>query len=242
MSLDRPFFSVVIPTYNRSAFILDTLATVFAQTYQNFEVIVVDNASTDNTVELLVPFVAENKIKLVRHDRNYERAKSRNTGQQHAKGDYLTFLDSDDFMYSTGLEDAALFIQQNPHVKIFHNLYELVDSKRSVLYNYRFAPINNAAALICKGNFLSCIGVFLHRDVYTTIFWDETPELVGSEDYEFWFRVIARFPHVGRIEKINSGILHHHGRTMNHIRLETTAKRFDYSINKVETTPELIKV
>src|SRR5688500_13474226 len=99
-------FSIVIPTYNRQDFILETLQTVFDQTYKNFEIVVVDNCSTDNTVELLAPLVDEGKIKLFRNDRNYERAHSRNVGMGKATGDFLTFLDSDDYLYPSFLQDA----------------------------------------------------------------------------------------------------------------------------------------
>src|SRR5437763_896094 len=108
--MKSPFFSVVIPTYNRAEFILNTLNTVFAQSFEDFEVIVVDDCSTDNTVELLAPLIETNKIIFVQHDKNYERAKARNTGAKLAKGKYLTYLDSDDFMYSDNLKDAYDFV------------------------------------------------------------------------------------------------------------------------------------
>src|SRR5436305_9177608 len=99
MKAEPVFFSIVIPTYNRADLILETLETVFNQTYKNYEAIVVDNCSSDNTLELLAPLVEKHKIRYIRHDRNYERSKSRNTGMDAATGDFLTFLDSDDFMY-----------------------------------------------------------------------------------------------------------------------------------------------
>jgi glycosyltransferase involved in cell wall biosynthesis len=233
------FFSIVIPTYNRGPFILNTLNSVFQQTFDSYEIIVVDNASTDNTQELLKPLVAEGRIKSIVHDKNYERAKSRNTGQENASGRYLTFLDSDDFMYPGNLMDAFEFVKAKPECKIFHNLYELVDDNQKTIYRFKFRPLINPRRQICEGNFLSCIGVFIHKEIYRSLFWDETPELVGSEDYEFWIRIIARYPNVGRINKVNSGILHHDGRTMNNIQLQSTKNRFDFIIKKVETTPEL---
>src|SRR5437879_12998904 len=102
----EPFFSVVIPTYNRAGLILKTLNTVLSQTYQSYEVIVVDDASTDDTEQILEPLVRTRRIRYIKHDQNYERAKSRNTGMENAAGDFLTFLDSDDLMYPTNLEDA----------------------------------------------------------------------------------------------------------------------------------------
>lgn len=229
-----PFFSIVIPTYNRAGFILNTLDTVFSQKFTNYEVIVVDNCSTDNTLELLQPLVNKGKIKFIQHDKNYERAKSRNTGMKNAHGKYLTFLDSDDFMYPDNLQDAYDFIKKNPNTKVFHNLYELVNEKKEKVYGYNFQKLTNPLKQIAEGNFLSCIGVFLHQEVYQSISWDETPQLTGSEDYEFWLRVIGNYPDLGRIDKVNSGILDHPNRSVNTLQISQAETRFEYFIKKLE--------
>ncbi|HEV7232496.1 MAG TPA: glycosyltransferase family 2 protein, partial [Bacteroidia bacterium] len=104
------FFSIVIPTYNRADLIMKTLASVFSQTYLHYEVIVVDNCSTDNTEEVLSGCIQAGKIRYLKNDRNYERSWSRNRGMENAKGDFVTFLDSDDFMYPDNLKDAAVFV------------------------------------------------------------------------------------------------------------------------------------
>lgn len=234
MSNNSPFFSIVIPTYNRADFILNTLDTIFEQTFRDFEVIVVDNCSTDNTREVLQDLIQANKIRFIQHDKNYERAKSRNTGMKHAKGEFLTFLDSDDFMYPDNLKDAYEYVQVNPEKKVFHNLYELVNEQKEKVYDYHFEKLTNSLKQIAEGNFLSCIGVFIHQEVYTSIFWDESPELTGSEDYEFWLRVLANFPDLGRIEKVNNGILDHNNRSVNTFQISQAEKRFAYFIEKLE--------
>src|SRR5215210_3581135 len=122
-----PLFSVVIPTYNRAGLILKTLNTVFSQTYSHYEIIVVDDCSTDDTERILAPYIKGGKLRFIKHEANYERACARNTGMENARGDFLTFLDSDDLMYPTNLADAADFIKANPEIKLFHNLVQLVD-------------------------------------------------------------------------------------------------------------------
>src|SRR5678816_2798547 len=96
---EYPFFSVVIPTYNRAALIPATLESVFSQTYPHYEVIVVDDCSTDNTDEVMESYVTAGKIRYLKNERNSERAHSRNVGLEAARGDFATLLDSDDFMY-----------------------------------------------------------------------------------------------------------------------------------------------
>lgn len=222
-------FTVVIPTYNRGKLIIDTLETVLNQSYRNFEIIVVDNYSTDNTDEVLQPYVDKGLIRYIKHDKNYERAKSRNTGMQNAKGDFLTLLDSDDFMYVDCLKDAAEYALTHPDIKVFQNKYELVNDKREKIYSYGFPSLENQYKALCSGNFMACIGGFLHREVYTKIQFDTTRELTGSEDYEYWFRVFAKYK-VGRIDKVNSGVLQHEGRSVNFDTFDLMVKHKEYIV------------
>jgi len=230
--MDKPvFFSVVIPTYNREKFIGNTLDTVLAQTHPHYEIVVVDNCSTDGTERVVAQYVESGKIKFIKHEQNYERACSRNTGMDNASGDYLTLLDSDDFMHPDCLADAEAFAKQNPQLPCFHNLYDLVDSDRKTVYQYKFPSLKNRHAAIVAGNFMSCIGTFLHREIYRKYRFDTTQDLTGGEDWEFWLRVLAD-NEVGRIEKVNSSILHHEGRSVNNQNLETMERGLAYLVSK----------
>jgi glycosyltransferase involved in cell wall biosynthesis len=236
-----PVFSIVIPTYNRADLLPRTLETVFAQRYPHWEVIVVDNCSTDNTEAVLAPLVQAGRIRYIRHDRNYERARSRNTGMEQAGGDYLTFLDSDDLMYPGNLADAAAYLAQHPGTKLFHNLYELVDASGQRLHRYKFPSLRDPRRAIMEGNFLSCIGGFLHRDLYRRYRFDTDPALTGSEDWLFWIRVVADHP-VGRIPRINSGIVHHQGRTVVKVDLPSVRQRLALVGDKIRQDPHLARV
>jgi glycosyltransferase involved in cell wall biosynthesis len=234
------FFSIIIPTYNRAGLIMETLDSVFSQTYSNYEIIVVDNCSTDNTESLLQSLVQQNKIRYIRHDRNYERSKSRNTGMRHATGDFLTFLDSDDFMYPDCLNDAAIFIGENPGIKFFQNRYELVNNNKEKIYTYKFPSLNNQYKALANGNFISCIGGFLHKELYHQFRFAEDPRLIGSEDYDVWFKIVARYK-MGRVEKINSGIREHPNRSVNHGVYETLAYQKTTVINNIKNDPLTFK-
>jgi glycosyltransferase involved in cell wall biosynthesis len=238
---EYPFFSVVIPTYNRAAFIEATVQSVLSQTYPHCEIIVVDNQSTDNTREVLNPLIQRGQIKFIEHDQNYERARSRNTGMNAAQGDFLTLLDSDDFMYETNLADAAEYIRANPDSKVFHNLYEFVDSNRNVLRRDQMPSVKNQLKAIANGNFMSCIGDFIDRDIYQRYQFDTTRELIGGEDWEFWLRVLADHK-VGRIEKINSGILQHGGRSVSNQNLEQMKLGLEYLYAKITSDGHLSEV
>jgi glycosyltransferase involved in cell wall biosynthesis len=238
---EYPFFSIVIPTYNRAALIGATLDSVLSQTYQRYEIIVVDNCSTDNTDEVLQPFIQAGRIRFIKHEQNYERARSRNTGMGLAKGDFVTLLDSDDFMYTNNLADAADYARAHPEIKCFHNLYEYVDADRNVLRRNPMPSLRNQLAAIAEGNFMSCIGNFIHREIYQHYQFDTTPALTGGEDWEFWLRVLADYE-VGRIERINSGVLQHGGRSVNNQNLDSMKIGLEHVCTKLATDPHLSQV
>lgn len=207
------FFSIIIPTYNRANLIMETLSSVFDQSFNDYEVLVIDNFSTDNTRSVLDSFIQCEKIIYIQHDKNYERSVSRNTGMANARGKYLTFLDSDDFMYPNCLKDAFDFTMNFPEIKIFQNKFELVDNNKLPIYKFDFPDISNQYRALCNGNYISCIGVFLHRSVYSAYSFNIDPKLVGSEDYEIWFRILGNYK-FGRINKINSGVRQHDTRSV----------------------------
>ena len=212
--MNNIIFSVVIPTYNRAGLILETLDSVFAQTYQHFEILVVDNCSTDNTEEVLQPLIAQKKIRFIKNEKNYERAYSRNVGMENATGDFLTLLDSDDFMYEDCLMDAVNFINADPWCKVFHNKYEVVTNERVSIYKMPYTSLRNQYKALSSGNFLSAIGGFIHREIYTKFRFNLDPKMIGAEDYEFWFQILARYK-LGRIDKYNCGLREHPTRSVN---------------------------
>jgi glycosyltransferase involved in cell wall biosynthesis len=236
-----PRFSVVIPTYNRAELLIKTLKSVLEQTYTDFEVIVVDNCSIDNTSDVIQPYLASGKVQYIRHDKNYERAVSRNTGMENARGEFLTFLDSDDIAKPNNLELADAFIRANPKYKIFHNLYELVDDSGNLVYRNKFPSLKRVYWHIIQGNFLSCIGVFISREIYQTYKFDTNPEIIGSEDWDFWLRVLAD-NELGRIDSVTSLILQHENRTVRSIPVEDVVRRKKIIIDKVAKNKHLNRV
>jgi glycosyltransferase involved in cell wall biosynthesis len=239
--MGEPSFSVVIPTYNRAKLLPKTLASVFGQSHPAKEVLVVDNCSTDDTEVVLAPLIEAGKVRYIRHDKNYERARSRNTGMENATGDYVTFLDSDDLMYRDNLADAAAHVRAGHTPRFFHNLYELVDTTGKRMHLYRFPSLDEPRRAILEGNFLSCIGVFIHREIYSRLRFDTDPRLTGSEDWEFWIRVTAEFLPT-RIAKVNSGIVHHGGRTVVDVNLDKLKARMELVRAKIASDEKMLRV
>jgi len=110
----QPLVSVVTPAYNAARFIEETMNSVRAQTYENWVMIVVDDQSTDNTVELVKQYEQmDGRIRLVQLEENSGSAIARNTAMDHAQGRYIAFLDSDDRWLPEKLTKQLRFMQEN---------------------------------------------------------------------------------------------------------------------------------
>ena len=208
-SVNTPAFSVVIPTYNRAGFIQRTIRSVLAQTFENFEVIVVDDGSTDNTGEI-VEGIGDNRV-LYHRKENEERAVARNTGRNLASGGYVTFLDSDDVVYPNHLAVAAEMIGKYNDPEWFHLHYEWANAgnqKRKV------NPLPQIAnEILVNGNHLSCDGVFLRKDIADAMPFNTDRALSGTEDYELWLRLASRYP-LYCDERITSALVEHPARSV----------------------------
>jgi glycosyltransferase involved in cell wall biosynthesis len=189
-------FSIVIPTYNRAKLITTTLYSVLAQTYPNFEIIVVDDGSTDNTSQI-VKAIKDNRIKYYVKN-NEERSAARNYGTLRAKGGYITFLDSDDIVGPNFLSEALKMISKENNPEWFHLRYEIKDSEdSSVIVDEKEIYANDSdlnRRLFNEGNFISCIGVFLRQDIAHTNLFEFDKRLTTSEDHELWLRIAAQYP------------------------------------------------
>jgi len=108
--LPSPLVSIVIPVYNRADLIADTIRSCLEQSYASFEVVLVDDCSTDDLTSALETFAAEPRVRLVRHERNRGVSAARNSGVQAAKGGLVAFLDSDDSWRPTKLEQQIAHI------------------------------------------------------------------------------------------------------------------------------------
>jgi glycosyltransferase involved in cell wall biosynthesis len=218
-------FTIIIPTYNRADLILNAVNSILNQTCKDFEIIIVDNKSTDNTVEVLTPFLNRPEITLLVNEKNFERSYSRNRGIAAARFSYITFLDSDDILYPDCLKDAKDYIEKNPDSSFFHCLHEVIDENLQPLRQLKFPPLKNPFKKLMEGNFISNIGVFYKKELLQKIKFDETPLIIGIEDYDFVIRVLSEAGTLGRINKINCGAMQHFNRSVYQDDLPTIVNR-----------------
>lgn len=208
--MTSPFFSVIIPTYNRADFIGQTIRSVLNQDFENFELIVVDDGSTDNTQEV-VDKIKDNRIRYYKKE-NAERGAARNYGAKKAGGEYLNFLDSDDLLYDDHLSSASKIIQEEK-ASLFALHYNLSVKGEIVRADYLPKEKKINESLIKVGNFLSCNSVFIQNQVFNKNKFNENRALAGSEDYELWLRLVARYPFY-YYTKVTSTIVFHENRSV----------------------------
>lgn len=125
VSLDSPLFSIVIPAYNAERFIGLTLQSIFAQTVQDFEIVVVNDGSTDGTLDLLQQ-VRDSRLRVITQENGGECA-ARNRGLREACGKYISFLDSDDVWLTNHLEQTLSFMEQHTEYQWFSSAFKKVE-------------------------------------------------------------------------------------------------------------------
>ena len=197
----KPYVSVVIPTFNHAKFLKKALDSVVAQSFQNWEAVVVNNFSTDNTIEV-VNSLADPRIKLFNFSNNGVIAASRNHGLKEAAGDFIAFLDSDDVWYPSKLqkcvEQALVGYQFICHGELWINS-DL--TQRTVMYG----PASNATynRLLYKGNCISTSTTFIAKSLLGSVQgFDENPEIITTEDYDLWLRLAAKNPRTSFIPEV----------------------------------------
>ena len=112
-------FSIILPTFNRANRLRKTIESILQQTYPKWELIIIDDASTDKTSQVVQPYLSDNRIRYYRNESNQERCISRNRGIREAKGEYICFLDSDDYHLPHHLESFYNFLKTNNFPKAF---------------------------------------------------------------------------------------------------------------------------
>jgi len=218
----NPTVSVIIPTYNRAHLVGRAIRSVLNQTYQDFEIIVVDDGSTDNTEEVVKGF-NDGRIRYIRHDKNKGGAAARNTGIKVARGEYIAFLDSDDEWLARKLEkQMALFETSDSRVGVIYCRWYVVDDDAG------FVKQDKDQAL-CRGHIWhtllegSC-AIFtplaiVRRECFENCGgFDES--LPSYQDLDLWLR-IAQYYH---FDFVNEPLVVMHNRLRGKITTDVDAK------------------
>ncbi len=191
----RPLVSIVIPAYNAAKYISETIGSVLNQSYQEFEIIVVDDASTDNTLQVVRGLAAkDNRIKLIELPHSGNPAVPRNRGVKESTGKYIAFLDADDIWVRSKLKDQIHALQRNSEADLIYSASLTFGDVTPFSSHYELLPLPGKESityndLIYRGNTITCSSVLVSKAVIQKAgYFDEDPEL-KVEDYDLWIRI-----------------------------------------------------
>ncbi len=131
--------SIIMPSWNTAKYIAESIQCVVNQTYQNWELLIVDDCSTDNTDEIVAPFLDDKRIKYLHNEKNSGAALTRNKAMREAQGEWIAFLDSDDLWTPDKLEKQVRFMQEHGYV-LSYTEYEKIDEDDKALNIYVSGP------------------------------------------------------------------------------------------------------
>lgn len=178
--------SIITPAYNAAEYIAETIESVLAETYPYWEMLIVNDCSTDNTAKIAQSYAAKDRrIKLINLTENSGAAIARNTVIQNAKGRYIAFLDSDDLWKKEKLQKQLKFMQQNGYAFTFM-AYEHFKSNKENIKNKVPAPKKLKYRDALKGNQIGCLTVMLDRKQLARIKFTEQKH----EDYILWLNIL----------------------------------------------------
>lgn len=200
--------SIIIPAYNASKFIERTIDSILAQSYSDIEIIVIDDASTDDTLSKILKY---KQLKIITHENNKGTATAINTGLCAATGKYVMTLAADDILYEQTIELLLSYIFDDKPVLLFANAYDMIDSDDHVITNVRCADLSDLDDFEMsfyllyndRVNMVSMIGNLASSSVYEK--FDESKEMLYFEDTEWLLRMVVLHKIPVRIVDIRGG-------------------------------------
>lgn len=193
----KPKVSVIIPCYNYADFLKLCLQSILIQTFQDFEIIVVDDASTDHTPEVVREF-RDSRLRYVRHEKNLGPAAAHNTGLELAQGEYVTGIGADDLMKSDNIATKVDVLERYPDIGLVHSNAEIIDEAGYII---GLARRTEDRIQVCRerlfskllyGNFIVASSAIVRKACYQKVgLYD--PELRHGEDWDMWLRLAYHY-------------------------------------------------
>lgn len=200
--MNNELISIIIPVYNVESYIDETINSVLNQTYSNWELICIDDCSTDNSYMLLQNY--ENKdprIKILKNEYNQGPSKTRNKGVQLAKGRYITFLDSDDIWNQNKLFKQYTFMKEN-HYEFTFTSYNLMKFNGELLNKEVHVPTKIDYNGLLKNTVISTITVMISSDLKEKIVMPEN--ISNGEDMAAWLNVLKNIKYAYGLDEVLS--------------------------------------
>ena len=183
--------SIITPTFNSGKFISETILSVQNQTYQNWEMIIVDDGSSDNTIEIVKQIAKQDsRIQFFPQKQNVGPAKTRNIGIANAKGKFMTFLDADDIWFPKFIENSIQTIK-NTNIHFVFSSYKRSNENLEFVYSDFIVPEKVTYTDILKTNSISCLTAFIDIEVLGK---KTMPEIFKRQDMGLWLQYLKEIP------------------------------------------------
>lgn len=215
------FFSVIIPTYNRSNFIVSTLKSIQNQSFQNWECLIVDDGSIDNTSEVVKSISKlDNRFKYI-YQENAERSVARNNGIRNSQGKYICFLDSDDTYENDHLEKLYHSIKDEQNETFYFTNFNFIEGSKKEISKVSILS-DDVIHYLCYNPIIparTCI----HSEILKNIQFDD--DIVVVEDLILWLKIVQEYP----IKQLDFNTVNYHLHEDNSVNLKNTGyqKRLD---------------
>jgi len=204
---EQPLITIGIPTYNRSAWLQQSIASCLQQTYRNIEVVVSDNASTDDTAEM-IQRLTDPRIRYVRHENPLPPYVNWNTCWQHARGEYMTYLSDDDLLDQTFLETLLEEVLRHPKASLYRTGLRCIDAEGNVKWEHLTYPYLETPEQFMSERIRNRRRQFLPGFLFKTAdmravegFVDNgLPAMLYLDDY-LWFRLVFKGAAVVSVSK-----------------------------------------
>ena len=190
--------SIITPVYNSAKFIKTTIDSVLAQSYTDWEMILIDDGSSDCSIEIIENYISKDcRIKLLKNDKNSGPAISRNKGIEVAQGKYLTFLDADDIWLPEFLSTSINFMVENNYKFVFSS-YRRVDENLNPLYNDFIVPTVVSYKNLLKTCPISCLTAFIDISSIGKYYM---PAIAKRQDYGLWLSILKNIDYAYGIKE-----------------------------------------
>lgn len=180
--------SIIMPSYNTDSYIEETINSVMLQTYKNWELIIVDDCSSDNSDEVVSKYLTDKRVHYYKNEKNSGAAVSRNTALSKAKGKWIAFLDSDDLWLADKLEKQISFMQQNKYYFSYTNYCEVNEHSQSLNVMVT-GPKHITKSKMYKYCWLGCLTVMYDSEYVGNV---KIADIKKNNDYAMWLKVIHK--------------------------------------------------
>lgn len=185
--MNNSLISIIIPFYNASRYIPDTIESVSNQSLKNWEIVFINDASTDRSKKIIEKYCKkEPRAKLINFNNNCGPAIARNKGIREAKGQYIAFLDSDDLWLPTKLEKQIAFMQTN-NLSLTYSSYYTIDDNEKLL-NTRIAKDTITYTDMLKSNYIGNLTGIYDASKLGKVYMEN----IGHEDYTLWLKIMKK--------------------------------------------------